>query len=190
MKTNAIKERFMNEVAKMWGKDSSMMKYMSKDYTPYETKSGYLFEMQRPSIETTFWVGYSSCGQGMEFEDACKCVRNIDKHIERYFLSKNLEQYDTMLKTFKGYLKNGTKVYWVRHYIDHDVNIFDWHDEQYYWHYHWEQDKQVAEMSKQDIKDIIVAIKAERDKFEKRLNAYLKRYGTSKLSSSYYWIDE
>ena len=32
--------------------------------------------------------------------------------------------------------------------------------------------------------------KEEREKFEKRLRTYLKRYGTSKLRTWTYWLDE
>ena len=47
-----------------------------------------------------------------------------------------------------------------------------------------------GELSKSDIQKILNILAEELQKFAKRLNTYLKRYGLSKVHSWSYWRDE
>ena len=42
----------------------------------------------------------------------------------------------------------------------------------------------------EDLKNYAEAVKFVRDNFEKKLNSYIKRYGTKKLRTWTYWVDE
>lgn len=50
-------------------------------------------------------------------------------------------------------------------------------------------DRNLQPMSEEDKAIVIEALTAEREKFSKRLDTYLKRYGTNKLHTWTYWRD-
>ena len=117
---------------------------------------------------------------------------------ESYFLERNLEEFDRIIEQIETGKRDGFQNVFVcvnrRSYGDTILNVYDWH---VFDHYSYEENNKYGQQrgieyqiaNDTDKTAILDALKRERSKFEKRLKAYLKRYGTSKLKVWSYWRD-
>lgn len=139
----------------------------------------YLIE--KPSIENRFCFH----DEGPQYEFYKELMAD-NKKLEAYFKSENLARFDNKIELLeKGEDNDPTRkeVYWrsedcgkAKHiYLD-----FGWR--------HW-NDGDNTECTEEEKQLILKGLKWARDQFEKRLDAYLKRYGTSKLHTWTYWAD-
>ena len=168
---------------KVWGRDVRMVEYCLKKVDEYaEVNDGYYVIFDKPNIETSFCFGYSLSRYDTESFDAAGKMAQHASESEEYFFRKNLEQlevfdeneeyvavttYDRDCKVVALYLK---KVYENRPWITNGKFLF--------------------ELSREDVKKVVEASKRQTESFKKRLNTYLKKYGTSKLRTWTYWQDE
>ncbi len=201
MDDKALLDEYLQEMAKVDGNSKSMMDYHEKCFSSaVRLENGGLVVFEKPRIETSFCFGYSDCGQGQTFDEACKAEEAANS--ESYFLNRNLSDFDERLEALRCNCKFAdddphpnyycAKWYIVRgSYGGKELNLYNFSAI-----HHWQEGdcrdmmSRATPMSDADRNTIIDGLQHERDKFEKRLHAYLKRYGTSKLHTWTYWRDE
>lgn len=113
---------------------------------------------------------------------------------EEYFLEQNLKGFDAKIKNLEE-PDEYTHICIVREsYCSQKEPLNLWgYKVLKHWQYNDAVDRNyytdLQEINAEDRAIILNALKAERAKFEKRLKAYLKRYGLSKIKSWSYWRD-
>lgn len=164
----------------IWKGSKSMIAYACHKISDcYETEKGYLINFEKPSIKKDFCFGYDDFYSNQEDADEMAAHARTN---ERYFIEKNLEEINSLIKS----LESG-KVY-ARKSYDDSVNLRCLIFEKYLRAYEFEREE-CDELSGTDVAGLIEMAKNERQKFEKRLGIYLKRYGLSKLNVWTYYRD-
>ena len=164
----------------IWKGSKSMIAYACHKISDcYETEKGYLIEFEKPSIKKDFCFGYDDFYSNQEDADE---MADHARTNERYFIEKNLEEINSLIKS----LESG-KVY-ARKSYDDSVNLRCLVFEKYLRAYEFEREE-CEELSGADVAGLIEMAQNERRKFEKRLGIYLKRYGLSKLNVWTYYRD-
>ena len=119
-------------------------------------------------------------------------MKGIAKTKESYFLSENLKDITELLENLKR--KDSETYIYQNQYRNGVVNIYEvvsfsmYSDSERYFSIN--RHLEYIKASPEDLKIIISAIENEKEKFEKRLKTYLKRYGLTKLKTWTYWQDE
>ena len=164
----------------IWKGSKSMIAYACHKISDcYETEKGYLINFEKPSIKKDFCFGYDDFYSNQEDADEMAAHARTN---ERYFIEKNLEEINSLIKSLES-----DKVY-ARKSYDDSVNLRCLVFEKYLRAYEFEREE-CDELSGADVAGLIEMAKNERQKFEKRLGIYLKRYGLSKLNVWTYYRD-
>lgn len=175
-----IRKGYRAEIIKIYGDDSSLVEYcMKKAGAILKLDNGNYIEFETPSIKTRFCFGWHT-HDDEGYKDANRMARYAEESHE-YFKSENLKELDKQIAQFE----NGDKMYYYRNYRDYDVSICEVGTSS-----HWLWNEQAKEITANDYQRILAALKDEKIRFEKRLDTYLKKYGTSKIKSWSYWADE
>ena len=184
----ALLEEYMQEWTKVW-KDKGMLDYERKKFSgAIRLENGGILYFEKPSIDHEFC--FHDEGADYEFY---KDVTKTEQSLKDYFLERNLRKFDEQIKDLQKLSKECRDWYIQRASYSGETEklnlwthklISDWDLRD---HPSWYGD--VVKMSEADRKAILAATKRERDKFEKRLQTYLKRYGTSKIRTWTYWAD-
>lgn len=160
--------------------------YVKKADVVFEVEDG-LVEIEKPDIKTSFCFGYGQNGISSE-EDSARASRCADAVISdegRYFKSENLSHFDNLIKE----LKDESNIF----VIGNAYNIPDSRLKRVgqldRWHRRVDVENGEREMTAKERKTYLEAVKLARANFEKRLDTYLKRYGTSKLRTWSYLVD-
>lgn len=188
---DSLKEIFRSSLQQVYSKDSSMVDYCMKQVTFLVPicNGKYIVELTKPNIETEFWFGESDMGQGRSHEENSGLMNFIHRNIEDYFVSENLSSIDNTIQKIKDVIA-GKSTLSARHHkyynrcpnsVIHDVYFENPWDAWY--------GKDGEDLSKADLKVLLDAYKLQREKFNKRLETYLKKYGRKHLRVSSYWID-
>lgn len=93
-----LKALYLQEIAKAWGNDKSMMDYFDKKVSSViQLSDGKLIAFDKEKIETNFCFGY---GYGTTYDEA---EEQADKarQSELQFKHKNLEKYNDLLFDLK-----------------------------------------------------------------------------------------
>lgn len=154
-----------------------------------ELSNGDLIAIDKPDIETHFCFGYGCFGD--TYEGAAESAAHARTSGD-YFMSENLKKVDRVIDDLKD---DSMLAYTIRAYINapKDTKIKDVHtaEEWQKWDVeHRNANNDLIWLSAEDRERITAAYMRLRERFEKRLKAYLKRYGTSKLHVWTYWQDE
>ena len=154
-----------------------------------ELSNGDLIAIDKPDIETHFCFGYGCFGD--TYEGAAESAAHARTSGD-YFISENLKKVDRVLDDLKDESMN---IYTIRQYINAPENTrikeFCFADDWHKWDVeHRHENNGLIWISAEDRERITAAYIRLRERFVKRLNAYLKRYGTSKLRVWTYWQDE
>lgn len=196
---------YMREWAKVWKDDKSMLDYERKRFSgAVRLQNGGILFFEKPSMKTEFCFGYSSCGQGQSYDEAREEERLAGT--EDYFLHANLDDMDGGIKALECNCRFPDNEYHSRYYgktwyiqrLSYDnqkepLNLWTFRAWREYdvdtepWRY---TPGTYEKMTDTDRHTILGGLRRERGKFEKRLRTYLKRYGTSKLRTWTYWMDE
>lgn len=149
---------------------------------------GYL-AIDKSRIETDFCFGYDTDYTGHEASDA-EAARAAFAASAEAFKAANLRDLDERIENLRTYINDPLagrcfpSLQRVQYYGQSEpLNVW-----RIGWHY-WYEAQQHPGMSKADAEKVIEALQAERANFDKRLDTYLKRYGTSKLHTLTYWRD-
>ena len=196
------KEMLRSEFSKVW-KDKKMIDYCTNEVASYAVlPSGEIVTVDKQRIETRFCFGES----GYDYDDAIKAAQHARESVE-YFKSENMESFNSKIKNLEEAL-NGDSRYMVaicgRYRKDCKLrsavleNITDILDA-CGGSANLEElkgqtvrvpgfgDRRIA--TDEEIQLIIDAYKTAAAAHEKKVDAYLKRYGTSKVHSWTYWRD-
>ena len=184
-----LKEKYLQLIEKEVWQSKSMLDYCNKKISQIvETEKGYLLEIEKPSIETNFCFGYSDSRYDTEDYDRANDMAHHAKTCEQYFIDENLKALTHWIESLNKY-----EAYLINHYSacpkDTKLKAIRFMS---YWDIQnmtEEQKQEYEPMSETDKQTLIKAYEVEIEKFKKRLNTYLKRYGLSKVHSWSYWQD-
>lgn len=165
--------------------NESWEKYYRKHYSRAVKLSDGYVGIEKSRIETHFCFGYRlSSYDSEEYDNANKMVEHARNSAE-YFKNKNLEGLNRQIERLSDKSKHFeiTPQYW-KHDDNTKLRNFSEYDL-------WRGiDKDAREITDEDRELLVKALKEELADFNKRLDTYLKRYGTSKLKTWSYWVDE
>jgi hypothetical protein len=188
-----LHERLRTEQTKRWH-NQEMIDYCVNDceyVVPLE--NGGILEINKPRIETRFCFGYGYCGMSTEEEEknASDAARDAKEHSD-YFLSENLDRsnIDRDLKLLKeGRLEAYETPRVAVMKKDPNSNIWYYFFKSEYDISHDDDAKDIVHLTDKDKFELQRGLETVRNSFLKRLNTYLKKYGTSKLRTWTYLSD-
>lgn len=179
--TKEQKQEVRDQYAKVWHKDSKMTDYCTDKTSGFVMLGGTMVTFDKPSIQTDFWFGEHT----YDYDEVCDRARAASKS-EAYFMARNLDDIDWRLKAiddpcYKKYVA-------PRGYSNQDADCILGFVE---FDRSWDgpRSKGAREMTDEERGQYREFIQGEREKFEKRLRTYLKRYGLSKCHYGVFWAD-
>lgn len=179
-----LKSLIADEYAKVYKRGSSMHNYcVGKISDAVVLSNGWIYTFDKPSIKKSFCFGYRLGHDNMsEYVEANDMVSHVRNDGGEYFKRTNLESFANFDKDLKDndfvavLTYNGT------------INIATVITENGYRRFYC-SDPNFYKLTKEDVENLIAVNASEKKKFEKRLDTYLKKYGTSKINSWSYWSD-
>ena len=151
-------------------------KYYGEYYqAALKVPEGYIL-FRKPKIETKFCFR----DEGPE-HDFYKELKAEDDSMKNYFIGENLDQirlpeeYDRLFLRPTGYLRHVEAVTTER---SEDS-----------WYFPFRKEDGYREATPEEMKAYAEILKEQKELFRKRLDTYLKRYGTRKLHTWSYWAD-
>ena len=185
--TKQDKAMLRDEFAKVWRDDDKMVDYCTKKVSAYMVIDGKVITIDKPSIQTHFCFGYGVQG-AYDYDEAQTTCSKMSQS-ERYFIDYNLR--NCLAGQILDNMANATWVdYWLtdRRYNGKSnlaaIRCEDRSERFYY------EDQGWRRLTKDELAEYKRMLEAEIEKFRKRLNTYLKRYGLSKCDYWTYWADE
>lgn len=188
----ALLEEYMQEYAKVWPNDKGMLDYERKKFSSaIRLQNGGILYFEKPSIDNAFCFH----DEGPDYDYYRHLMADKEKRLAQYFLDRNLSGFDEDIERLKSLTKDCRRLYIQRQSYTGEtepLNLWKW----YSWS-EWDVENEpyrytpgtYEKMTDRDRKAILQAVKHEREKFEKRLQTYLKRYGVSKIRTWTYWAD-
>lgn len=180
-------QEYLNEVnEKVWAGDKHMQDYVAKKCSDvFKSTGGHFVEFEKPSIKKDFCFGAGCNGLSTSEDwDRASDMAEYARTNEDYFMEENLEQFEEWME-----MLNGPEKLYLMHNYRHDSKIACVRSEGYFFRYEWDRKNIVEELSACDIEELKKMVQSEKEKFIKRLNTYLKRYGLSKVHSWTYLCD-
>ena len=199
--SKALLEEYMQEWTKVW-QDQSMLDYNRKRFSgAVRLKNGGILYFEKPRIDSSFCFH----DEGPQYEFYRHMMADRETRLRDYFLHENLDAMDEEIRALECNCRFPEGEYHSRYYCktwylercrytgetaplrlwqarawsDYDVE-----------HETWRYEPGTYEkMCDEDRLAILEGLKREREKFDKRLQTYLKRYGTSKIRTWTYWAD-
>ena len=148
--------------------------------------NGDIVPIDKYSINKDFCFGYSdSRYNNDDFDRANNMVSHAMKS-EKYFIDQNMKEVNGIIANLDGTERTNYRVYVANAYYGQPENSKLKH-----WGMFnpWDGESK-TEISEADKQLIIEGYKVVRAEHEKKVRAYLKRYGTSKVNAWSYWRDE
>lgn len=176
------------EYAKVWHGDEKMTEYCTRQASCVIELKGYLVDFDKPRIETRFCFGE----HGYDYDEVAEACDAASRS-EAFFVKRNMEgtqAFDVICALDGEGGRRWRKLYPIvrpHRYGTQDADCRIAGIE-------WTEDAQEAhgnpmaldDAEKAELRQMMVE---EQAKFEKRLRAYLKRYGMSKCRFWTYWAD-
>lgn len=199
-----LKERYAVAMKAVWGNSQNMIDYCVKQASVFiPVANNGIAVIDKPRIETDFYFGYSDCGQGLSYEENNERVNHVSDHLAEYFVSYNLRDINEKIKLIEEILDSGNKdgeyiIINSGHYSSdilgnarslQIVKPYNFYTGNTTLEEIQRHDASAVVASIEDVKRYLEAYKFIKETFTKRLNTYLKRFGTSKLSVGTYWVD-
>lgn len=154
-------------------KTDSDRKYYAKQYIGAIKINGHYHLIDKPTIENRFC--FHDEGPNYEFY---KTLCSDDKKMEQYFIDRNESEFTGKLER----IENGELVRVKDSDYMNQCEVYIGSS----WSY---RDDDAREVTDEEKKLIVEGLKYGLAQFRKRLDAYLKRYGISKLHTWTYWAD-
>lgn len=185
-----LKEEFKDLMADVWGKDTHMIEYCTKETDLIiKTSQGFILDIEKPKIETRFCFGYHDYVEG-DYESANDMADYAETNFD-YFRKENLKQVQDTIDWLSD---DNNKLYFQNHYYSQTKDILKsitsfqrWDEPADIFNKVYEKYKPVPD---EDRQLLIKAYELEKERFSKRVETYLKRYGLSKVHAWSYWADE
>lgn len=172
----------------VWHKRPDMVAHCVKEAAHIvELTDGSIIVIEKPIIKKDFCFGYrDSRYDTEEFDEANKMAAHA-RSSEEYFLTENLRAIDEAIAHLEGKEQSSWDYYvCIKYYNQTESSKLKqlltlyWHDERC---------QKYHKLEGEDRARVLEGYKAVRASFEKRLHAYLKRYGMSKVNTWSYWED-
>jgi len=197
----ALLEEYMQEWTKVW-QDQSMLDYNRKRFSGAVrlTNGGILF-FEKPRIDSSFCFH----DEGPQYDFYRHMMADRETRLRDYFLHENLDAMDEEIRALECNCRFPEGEYHSHYYCKTwylercrytgetaplrlwQARAWSAYDVE---HETWRYEPGTYEkMCDEDRLAILEGLKREREKFEKRLQTYLKRYGTSKIRTWTYWAD-
>lgn len=153
--------------------------YKKENIGAVRLSNGWFFLLEKSKIENHFCFQ----DEGPEYE-FYKTLVDDEEKMKEYFVFENLEGLEKKIKQIQ---EKKDDIIFVRHYQDRAIcDVFvSYEYDRFYGHSTAE--KYIP--TDDDRKNIINALIYQRDQFKKRLETYLKKYGTSKIKTWTYWAE-
>lgn len=191
----ALVKKHIESLSQIWRRlngepDTKMVDYCRKDtalLVPMD--NGTFVAIPKPRMEKEFCFGYSDCGQGMTVDECNSTLDHVNNNLAEWFKDENLKNFDRTYGLEEIDNHEYSDLCLVRPYISQDdenllrcvTTVVDG----------WgRREKNYDTLTEADIERYKVALAAVREKFSKQLDTYLKKYGTKKLKTWRYWVDE
>ena len=191
----ALAEKHVESLNQIWstsrrGVDTKMVNYCRKDtalLVPMD--NGTFVAIPKPRMEKEFCFGYSDCGQGMTVDECNRTLDHVNNNLAEWFKDENLKRFDQTYGLEEMNNHEYSELCLSRPYHSQDdanllrrvTVIAD----------RWGvTEKNYDAITEADIERYNVALAVVREKFSKQLDTYLKKYGTKKLKTWRYWVDE
>lgn len=188
----ALLDEYMQEMGKAWT-SKDMLDHFRKNFSSaVRLQNGGILFFEKPRIENRFCFP----DEGPAYDNYCYVTEN-DERLKNYFLKQNLGGFDADIEKLKSLDHDECKTLFIQResYTGETapLNLWQWRfwneGEMKIWPSQFPSVGNYEKMCEADRKVILEGVKHEREKFEKRLNAYLKRYGTGKILTWTYWAD-
>lgn len=141
--------------------------------------NGWFLLLEKNSIENRFCFQ----DEGPEYE-FYKTLVDDEEKMKEYFVFENLEGIENKIKQIQ---ENKDDIIFVRHYQDRVIcDVFVSYEYERFYR-HSTAEKYIP--TEEDTNNVINALIYQRDQFKKRLETYLKKYGTSKIKTWTYWAE-
>lgn len=180
----ALKARYAALLAAEVWKDQKMVDYcVKKTARIVELSDGALICIEKPAIKTRFCFGYhANVHYTEEISTAEKAASHAAKSQE-YFKTKNLESMDAMLKALEN-SETGIRPQYTSSPEGTKICALVFPEP-------WKPlPPGYRRLLSEDREKLREAYRTERGVFAARLDAYLKRYGLSKVETWTYWMEE
>jgi hypothetical protein len=172
----------------VWG-DEKMISYCVKKAAHIvELENGDIIVIEKPSIKKDFCFGYSDSRYDTEDYDRANAMAERAGQDEEYFRNANLRDINREIEQLESQDSNSRYIFCVNTPYtgqpkDSPLKTIERVDK------HSENISDYTPLSNTDLEKIIRGYEVVKEQFEKRLNAYLKRYGMSKVNTWSYWRD-
>lgn len=180
--TSADKQMLREQYEKVWGGDTRMVDYCVKRASGYIEIGGIIVVYDKPHIETSFCFGE----HGYDYDEVNELCHELSSD-EGYFKAKNMRHVLREIKALKDSCNTAYVCYHWRHIDDESVSlghVETWRG------YDKPRNEGLARVMTEAEKEAYIAfLDEEAQKFGKRLDTYLKRYGMSKCHFWTYWAD-
>lgn len=180
----ALKARYAALLAAEVWKDQKMVDYcVKKTARIVELSDGALICIEKPAIKTRFCFGYHA---NVHYTEEISTAEEAAAHAaksQEYFKTKNLEIMDAMLKALEN-SETGIRPRYSGTEESTKICALVFPEP-------WERlPPGYRRLLSEDREKLREAYRTERGEFAARLDAYLKRYGLSKVETWTYWLEE
>ena len=194
-----LQEIYMEIIKKeVWAGDTHMQDYARKKLAyVVELPDGSIIDFEKPSIKKDFCYGAGMYASATDEEMAA--AESMVKHArtsESYFKTKNLEEINNQIEKLKKALNGEYEVYTSLHYYGQEngsrlknYSVCRISQNPEYEPGYWSNCRDLKKCGKEEIEIIIAGLYEVRKAFAKRVDSYLKRYGTSKVNAWSYICD-
>lgn len=165
------KEIYETELKKVWSQ--KMVNYCLKEADIILNTNQGLFVIDKPTIQKDFYFGYDNSIES--YNNAKSLTLYAEKNTE-YFIKENLKELNEKLKI----LKDDKKVIYINSYKKTNIKLWAVDDS-------WGFKNEVLNDKNRSL--LVEAYENELERFSKRLDTYLKKYGFSNIKTKTYWID-
>lgn len=195
-----LKQEFLEIKSKT--EKPSWIKYLNGRISDVMKIDNVYLTFEKPSIKTNFCFGAGMNGGCTEEE--WKDAHDSEKYArteQSYFINENLQGINEEIDLLELYINSDDDYDFYKKYRGYGATLkpilYVHYDklEASYGFYSDEDIKKgyvrgvVKTLTREDLKPVLENLKAEKEKFIKRLNTYLKKYGLSKLHTWTYICD-
>ena len=191
---NELKKKYEKALFTYW-EDEKMVKYLMKQilYLIPICDGKYMIQIDKQKLTKDFYFGYSDIGQGLSYEENNERIKEFKNNIGNEFREKNLSTINNTIEMISKVFNGTTEVkmyhfpHWHKKSESDDSMLRD-----YGFDDPWRGKTFVGEgkeFEKTDIDKLLTGLIYLKKYTEKKIDSYLKKYGSSKINISTYWID-
>ena len=192
--TKQEKELMTAQYRMVYGENDKMIKYCVGKISDIVYLPDGIFVIDKPSIHTDFCFGYHdyTTEEGMNSWDGYNGAQERADKAEKdteYFIRKNLERSN--IDDWIEILKDEYRPLYLRIKYSRQTEECKLLDITDYWNrQRVPENPDGRPLTAEERALIVKGYESAKEKFIKRLNTYLKRYGMSKVNTWTYWLDE